>query len=141
MTLWRRHPVTDRPVTCREVGRFLQRYLDGVTDGHVTARVAEHLEDCRRCGLEAEIYRDIKASLARQTPILPEATLACLRRFGDQLAAAPGPPEISPATATITRTDRAPGVTHRSGRGFAEAPGMRCEATGSLSARCREVWS
>jgi anti-sigma factor RsiW len=86
MTLWRRHVVADRPLTCREVGRLLQRYLDGDTDGHVTARVAEHLEDCRRCGLEAEIYREIKASLVRRAPILPETTLARLRDFGDRLA-------------------------------------------------------
>ncbi|MGH9110920.1 MAG: zf-HC2 domain-containing protein [Acidimicrobiales bacterium] len=68
------------------MGRLLQRYLDGVTDGHVTARIAEHLEDCRRCGLEAGIYREITASLARRAPALPDSTLARLRRFGDQLA-------------------------------------------------------
>jgi predicted anti-sigma-YlaC factor YlaD len=85
--LWRRHhAVVDRPLTCREVGKLLQRYLDGDTDDQTTARVAEHLEDCRRCGLEAEIYREIKASLARQAPTLPETTLTRLRRFGDQLA-------------------------------------------------------
>jgi len=78
-------------LTCREVGRLLQRYLDGDTDDHVTARVAEHLEDCRRCGLEAEIYREIKASLARQAPVLPATTLARLRRFCDQLATAGTP--------------------------------------------------
>jgi predicted anti-sigma-YlaC factor YlaD len=92
MTPWRRHAVADRPLTCREVGRLLQRYLDGDTDEHVTARIAEHLEDCRRCGLEAAIYREIKASLARRAPVLPETTLARLRRFGDQLATG-GTPE------------------------------------------------
>lgn len=91
MTPWRRHAVADRPLTCREVGRLLQRYLDDDTDGHVAARVAEHLEDCRRCGLEAEIYREIKASLARQAPTLPETTLARLRRFGDRLASGGNP--------------------------------------------------
>jgi predicted anti-sigma-YlaC factor YlaD len=69
-----------------EVGKLLQRYLDGETDELVTAKVAEHLEDCRRCGLEAEVYREIKASLARQAPTLPETTLARLRRFGERLA-------------------------------------------------------
>jgi hypothetical protein len=88
---WRRHVVADRPLTCREVGRLLQRYLDGDTDGRVTARIADHLEDCRRCGLEAEIYREIKASLARQAPALPDTALARLRRFGDQLAAGGAP--------------------------------------------------
>jgi anti-sigma factor RsiW len=82
---WRRHTVVDRPLTCREVGKLLQRYLDGYADEHATAKVAEHLEDCRRCGLEAAVYREIKASLARRAPF-PETTLARLRRFGDQLA-------------------------------------------------------
>jgi predicted anti-sigma-YlaC factor YlaD len=89
---WRRHTVVDRPLTCREVGRLLQRYLDGETDEHATAKVAEHLEDCRRCGLEASVYREIKASLARQATVLPETTLARLRRFGQQLATE-GPPD------------------------------------------------
>jgi predicted anti-sigma-YlaC factor YlaD len=92
MTPWRRHNVADRPLTCREVGKLLQRYLDGDTDEHATAKVAEHLDDCRRCGLEASIYREIKASLARQADVLPETTLARLRRFGEQLAA-DGPPD------------------------------------------------
>ena len=92
MSPWRRHTVVDRPLTCREVGKLLQRYLDGETDEHATAKVAEHLEDCRRCGLEAGIYREIKASLARQATVLPETTLVRLRRFGQQLAHE-GPPD------------------------------------------------
>lgn len=87
MSPWRRHSVAERPLTCREVGKLLQRYLDGETDEHATDKVAEHLEDCRRCGLEAAIYREITASLARQAPALAETTLARLRRFGHQLAA------------------------------------------------------
>ena len=86
MSPWRRHTIVDRPLTCREVGKLLQRYLDGEADEHATAKVAEHLEDCRRCGLEADIYREIKASLARQADVLPETTLARLRRFGERLA-------------------------------------------------------
>ena len=89
---WRRHAVADRPLTCREVGKLLQRYLDGETDELATAKVAEHLEDCRRCGLEASIYREIKASLARRATVLPETTLTRLRRFGQQLATE-GPPD------------------------------------------------
>jgi predicted anti-sigma-YlaC factor YlaD len=92
MTPWRRHRVADRPLTCREVGKLLQRYLDGETDARATAKVAEHLEDCRRCGLEAGVYREIKASLARRATVLPEPALARLRRFGHQLATE-GPPD------------------------------------------------
>ncbi|MGH9262551.1 MAG: zf-HC2 domain-containing protein [Acidimicrobiales bacterium] len=95
MTFWRRHSVADRPLTCREVGKLLQRYLDGETDHVATAKVAAHLEDCRRCGLEAGVYHEIKASLARQATVLPETTLARLRRFGQQLATH-GPPDALP---------------------------------------------
>ena len=93
MSPWRRHSVADRPLTCREVGKLLQRYLDGETDEQATAKVAEHLEDCRRCGLDAGIYREIKASLARRAPALPETTLARLRSFGQRLAAEGPPPD------------------------------------------------
>lgn len=86
MSPWRRHRVADRPFTCREVGKLLQRYLDGETDEHTLAKIAEHLEDCHRCGLETRIYREIKASLARQAPRLPDSTLQRLRRFGEHLA-------------------------------------------------------
>jgi hypothetical protein len=92
MSPWRRNSVADRPLTCREVGKLLQRYLDRETDEHATAQVAEHLEDCRRCGLEAGIYLEIKASLARGAPTLPETTLARLRHFGQRLAT-DGPPD------------------------------------------------
>jgi RNA polymerase sigma-70 factor (ECF subfamily) len=88
----RRRTVVDRPFTCREVGKLLQRYFDGYADEHATAKVAEHLEDCRRCGLDSGIYREIKASLARQATALPETTLVRLRRFGQQLATH-GPPD------------------------------------------------
>jgi anti-sigma factor RsiW len=72
--------------SCLQVGRALQSYLDGHVD-HLTAdRVSRHLELCRRCGMKAETYREIKASLARrQAPVDPDA-LARLRAFGEQLA-------------------------------------------------------
>ena len=92
MSPWGRHRIADRPLTCREVGKLLQSYLDGHTNQQATAKVADHLEDCRRCGLEAGIYREIKASLARQAPILPEITLVRLRRFGDRLVTEGPPP-------------------------------------------------
>lgn len=89
MRILRRHLIGDRPLSCREVGKLLQRYLDGETDDEVTLRVGEHLEDCRRCGLEADVYTEIKASLARQAPTLPDTALRRLRRFGEQLTSQP----------------------------------------------------
>ncbi|NIR39979.1 MAG: hypothetical protein GWN79_20905, partial [Actinobacteria bacterium] len=46
--------------SCREVGRALQHYLDGNVAEDFAEKIADHLEDCRRCGLEVETYTRIK---------------------------------------------------------------------------------
>lgn len=70
-----------RRMTCMQVARVLQRCLDGETDEVTAQRVAAHVEDCRRCGLEITVYREIKNSLARQE--MPDETaMARLRAFG-----------------------------------------------------------
>jgi predicted anti-sigma-YlaC factor YlaD len=74
-----------RPMTCAEVGKLLQRYLDGHLDPPRGARLHAHLEDCRRCGLEADTYERIKTSLAGDAFPVPEDSLARLREFGDRL--------------------------------------------------------
>jgi len=53
-----------------------------------SAIVAEHLEECRRCGMEAEAYRAIKASIASTYTPAPQEKDAVerLRVFVDQLA-------------------------------------------------------
>ena len=66
---------------------MLQSFLDGEADARTAAQVEEHLEMCRRCGMEAHVYREIKESLARSEPQVPETTLHRLRQFGEQLAA------------------------------------------------------
>jgi predicted anti-sigma-YlaC factor YlaD len=76
--------------SCREVGRILQGYLDGDLDEARVAKVTEHLEHCRRCGMEADAYARIKESLARvgrEGLIHPEDRLSIerLRRFADSL--------------------------------------------------------
>lgn len=91
MRPWRRTrpgPAAD----CHEVARVLQAFLDHEVDDLSSARVAHHLELCRRCGMEAAVYAEIKASLAdRGTPVDP-VTLRRLRLFSQQLAAsAPDP--------------------------------------------------
>ncbi|MCZ4101279.1 MULTISPECIES: anti-sigma factor family protein [unclassified Streptomyces] len=50
-----------------QVARVLQSYLDGETDEITARRVSAHLEDCRRCGLEASVYQEIHNALARRT--------------------------------------------------------------------------
>lgn len=71
---------------CHEVGELLQHFLDGELDASRAARIAEHLDDCRRCGLEAEAYEQIKASLAARRPDVPAESLERLREFGRRLA-------------------------------------------------------
>ena len=83
MSLFRRR--TERPMNCMQVGRRLQRYLDGVLDDLTARRIMHHLEDCRRCGMEAATYTAIKASLARRGEPMPDEVLSRLRSFGERL--------------------------------------------------------
>jgi anti-sigma factor (TIGR02949 family) len=78
--------------SCLQVMRVLQSYLDGQTDEVTTRRVANHLEACRRCGLEAATYREIKAALARRAAPAPtdQHVLERLRAFGTALTARSG---------------------------------------------------
>jgi anti-sigma factor RsiW len=92
MSVFRRR--VDRPMSCRQVGRLLQRYLDEDLDEVAARRIMHHLEDCRRCGLEAAAYTEIKATLARRGAQLPAGMLARLREFGERLARE-GPPDWS----------------------------------------------
>ncbi|MFJ9012523.1 anti-sigma factor family protein [Streptomyces canus] len=66
MSAWlRRRDSPERRMSCIQVARVLQAYLDGETDEVTAGPVAAHLEDCRRCGLEAGTYREIKSALTR----------------------------------------------------------------------------
>lgn len=73
---------------CRQVAKILQAYLDGEAPSEKSTMVAEHLEECRRCGMEAETYRAIKVSIAHT--YLPDAqsqdAVERLRSFVDQLS-------------------------------------------------------
>jgi anti-sigma factor RsiW len=73
-------------LSCHQVGRLLQSYLDGELDRRSAARVAGHLDDCRRCGLEAETYEAVKASLHRGADDPADESLTRLREFGARLA-------------------------------------------------------
>ena len=72
---------------CVEVGRLIQRYLDGALDAESTAKVAQHLDACRRCGLTADDYRHLKASLNEAATPLPAEPLQRLRTFAAELVA------------------------------------------------------
>jgi anti-sigma factor RsiW len=77
---------TRKQLSCHQVGQVLQAYLDGELDGETTAKVHAHLEDCRRCGLEAETYEALKASLRQGPPGPEDEPVARLRAFGERLA-------------------------------------------------------
>lgn len=72
---------------CVEVGRLIQSYLDGALDADVTAKVAQHLDACRRCGLTADDYRRLKSALNEAAMPLPAEPLQRLRAIADELAA------------------------------------------------------
>jgi anti-sigma factor (TIGR02949 family) len=94
---------TKEMASCRQVIRVLQAYLDGQTDEVTARRVANHLDACRRCGLEASTYQEIKAALARNATPLDPASLERLRTFGAALTATgdaePGSDDPGPSPA------------------------------------------
>ena len=78
---------------CMAVARVLQAYLDGEVDETVARRVGAHLDVCRRCGMKADTYRTIKASLARGGTGWDDLTRRrlqeCARRVGQDHTGGP----------------------------------------------------
>ena len=72
-------------MSCAEVGAVLQQYLDSELNDSTSPLVEAHLEVCRRCGLEASIYADVKGALAEPGD-LPEDSVRRLREFGERIA-------------------------------------------------------
>lgn len=70
---------------CHEVARVMQRYLDDELDGPTARKVAAHLDDCRRCGLEAETYRELKRRLSRFSGRVEPEAVDRLREFVEGL--------------------------------------------------------
>lgn len=82
---WRRRQQPDQ-LSCHEVGKILQDYLDDELDVQAATKVSAHLEDCRRCGLEAATYAALKSSLHRvPAGPIPAEPIARLREFGERL--------------------------------------------------------
>jgi anti-sigma factor RsiW len=74
-----------RPLSCGQVGRLLQAYLDGELPDTRAVLVSDHLDACLRCGLEASSYRWLKARLAG-LPGVDDRQLDRLQAFADALA-------------------------------------------------------
>ncbi len=52
-----------RGLSCDQVAEVLQQYLDEELEASQVPKVLKHLETCKDCGLEAEVYTRIKTSL------------------------------------------------------------------------------
>ena len=79
--------VTEGLLSCAEVAALLQQYLDDESDEVTAGRCrGPYLDDCERCGVDADAYRDITAALARRRR-LPDVPVHRLRQFGDRIAA------------------------------------------------------
>jgi anti-sigma factor RsiW len=85
-----------RRLMCPEVARLLQRYLDGELAEWRGRQVRSHLRACRRCGLQAKLYRDVKASLRRRREPLPADSIERLRAFADRLVRDGDPGDAGP---------------------------------------------
>ncbi len=86
MRRWLRRRGSMQGMTCEEVAKSLQSYLDGQVDDLTARRVHDHLEMCRRCGLEAETYLAIKEAVARREAPVERDVLERLEQFGQRLA-------------------------------------------------------
>ncbi|MDX1511006.1 MAG: zf-HC2 domain-containing protein [Nitriliruptorales bacterium] len=75
-----------RAPDCHEVQKTLQSFLDGELGPAEADVVADHLAHCVRCGIEARVFEDVKASLSQLRPDLDLETLARLQQFADELA-------------------------------------------------------
>ncbi len=74
-------------LSCSEVGRSLQHFLDGELAHEVEIDcLAAHLEACKRCGLEADVYQRIKAAIEHRRPDVSEEAVQRLLEFGHRLA-------------------------------------------------------
>lgn len=93
---WRRErlplPVPPDP-DCHQVGSVLQAYLDGELGPQDAELVAEHLQHCQRCGIEAATVTGVIDAIKRQRPDLDPAPLERLTRFVDRLPADTPPAE------------------------------------------------
>jgi anti-sigma factor RsiW len=76
----------NRPLSCHQVAERLQAYLDDEIDDLTARRIAHHLEDCRRCGLELSVYTEIKQSLSSRGAPVDRSAVERLRAFGERLA-------------------------------------------------------
>lgn len=71
---------------CTDVARALQTYVDGELDAAPSSEVSAHLGACRRCGLEADAYAELKRSI-RNEVAPPPGAIKRLREFAEGMLA------------------------------------------------------
>ena len=75
-----------KTLTCRDVALRLQTYLDGELDESRMEQIRSHLDACVDCGLEADVFADIKRDLSAKTIPADSDALARLRDFSARIA-------------------------------------------------------
>lgn len=75
---------------CLRLRGLLQAFLDGQVDEGTAARIERHLAACRRCGLEAAVYVEIKRALARRGRGADDDAVRRLHAFAEHLPDADG---------------------------------------------------
>lgn len=77
--------------SCKDVALVVQSYLDGELDNTDIAAVERHLDACRDCGMEAEMYETLKARIhARRRDVDPEIVDRLHAFTASMIAADPG---------------------------------------------------
>lgn len=90
LSMWRRMFGSRDVASCRQAGALMQSVLDGEADAATQAQVLRHLDACRRCGMEADTYRAIKASVVAQCPVeVDPQAVADLEAFARTLTEQP----------------------------------------------------
>lgn len=87
----RRQPTPSGAVDCRQVGRLLQAFLDGEVHDARAVAVADHLDACVDCGMEADAYRWLKAAVGGLARAHDPRQVQRLQTFADALASGSGP--------------------------------------------------
>lgn len=76
---------------CRAVGRLLQSFLDGEIGDPRAVAVANHLDACRDCGMDAEGYRWLKAAVAGVARADDPRVVQRLQAFAEALVTGQSP--------------------------------------------------
>ena len=75
-----------RGLSCDQVAEVLQQYLDKELEASQIPKVLKHLETCKDCGLEAEVYTKIKTSLIAHQQAPDVESMVRIRALAQELA-------------------------------------------------------